>query len=156
MAFMLMWYWTLTGCRHLKKWVTYSLEALRCVFCSACVCSNKFFVCKVSKSPLILHCLCACCLCFCKIEEDWKPPSCCWLIPICLIFECPYFCLCSHEVPLLSQNWSKWKRGLSSSWYQFVVALYWFWRRLVSLGCHALPLLSVRTSVPVWWKEPQN
>lgn len=87
MAFMLMWYWTLTGCRYLQKWVTYSLEALCCIFCSACVCSNKFFVSKVSKSPLVLHCFCACCLCFCEIKEDWKPPICCWLIPICLMFK---------------------------------------------------------------------
>lgn len=84
MAFMLMWYWTLAGCRYLQKWVTYSLEALRCIFCSACVCSNKFFVCKVSKSPLVSHCFCACCLCFCATMEDWKRPVCFWLIPICL------------------------------------------------------------------------
>lgn len=87
MAFMLMWYWTLTGCRYLQKWVTYSLGALCCIFCSACVRSNKFFVCKVNESPLVLYCFCVCCLCFREIKEDRKPLICCWLIPICLMFK---------------------------------------------------------------------
>lgn len=87
MAFMLMWYWTLTGCRYLQKWVTYSLGALCCIFCSAFVCSSKFFVCKVNNSPLVLYCFCACCLGFCEIREDQKPPICCWLIPIRLMFQ---------------------------------------------------------------------
>lgn len=82
-----MQYWVLRGSRYLQKWVTFSLEALCCIFYSACVCSNKFFVCKVSKSPLVLHCLYACSLCFCESKEDWKTPICCWLIFICLIFK---------------------------------------------------------------------
>lgn len=79
-----MWYWALRGGRYLQKWVTYSLEALCCIFYSACVCSNKFFVCKVSKSPLVWYCFCVCCLCFCESKEDWKAPVCCW--PILIFF----------------------------------------------------------------------
>lgn len=147
MAFMLMWYWTLTGCRYLEKWVTYSLEALRCIFCSACVCSNKFFVRKVSKSPLVLHCFCACCLCFGEIK-GLKTSRLLLAgthffniqVRANLLVPCPCICLCSHKVPLPTQDGSKWKWGLNSSWYQFTVALYWFhtagWFPWAALPCH--------------------
>lgn len=154
-----MWYWILTGCRYLQKWVTYSLEALCCIFCSAYVCSNKFSVCNVSKPPLVLHCFSSCCLCLFVINavraEYGGPKNSLLLLSNTALLKlqvganlvpAPHLCLCSCKDSLLMQDGSKLKWRPNSSCFSSCTAdLYQCCIALVSLECPALLL---------FWKPP--